>query len=98
MISLALVAAFIFMLFFAKNVTTLIVGEFLINIPIGFINNVARELASTSSETVAKEGCQPPTPSRSLRCPSVIGDLRMCSCAGFWDIYSALELFVNHLF
>ena len=31
------------MLFFAKNVATLIVGEFLINIPIGFINNVARE-------------------------------------------------------
>ena len=45
MVCLVIITALIFMLFFAKNVTTLIVGEMLINIPIGFINNVAREFA-----------------------------------------------------
>ena len=43
LVCLGIIICLIFMLFFARNVATLIVGEFLLSIPLGFINNVARE-------------------------------------------------------
>ena len=96
LLACVLIVGFTFILFFAQNDAMILVGEGLLNIPMSFINNVAREYSDfNESPFELTLFWQRLTPSRWLHCPFDRTGQSLSTCSGFSVTYSVLELCVT---